>query len=56
MENGLFFHPVMYLFAVLISLILYFVVACMDPGYVKRGDPDVKEVHVNFYNILYYSY
>ena len=44
LANGYYFHPIIYLLAVITSMILYFIVAFMDPGYVKRGDPDVKEV------------
>ena len=44
LETGIYFHPTIYLLAVTSSIILYFVVALMDPGYVSLGDPDIKEV------------
>ena len=43
-ERGFYIHPILYLMAVIVSMILYFIVALMDPGFVKHGDPDVKEV------------
>ncbi|XP_076823697.1 palmitoyltransferase ZDHHC12-B-like [Clavelina lepadiformis] len=39
-----FLQPVLFIVTAVMSLALYFMVSFMDPGYVKRGDPDVKEI------------
>ena len=46
LEEGYYFHPISFLLVVVFSIALYFAVACMDPGYVKQGEPDVKEVRI----------
>jgi len=42
-ENNLL-QPLLYIFSSAISLILYFTVALMDPGFVKKEDIDVEEL------------
>uniref|UniRef100_H2Z7S2 Palmitoyltransferase n=1 Tax=Ciona savignyi TaxID=51511 RepID=H2Z7S2_CIOSA len=44
LSSGYYFAPVLYILASCVSLVLYFVVACMDPGFVKREDSDVEEI------------
>lgn len=43
-----FFLPLIYIALVVVSLVLYFTVSCMDPGFVKEGDPDVEKVSSEF--------
>jgi len=51
-EDGYAALPVLYILATLLSLVLYFFVACMDPGFVKKGDPDVKEVSCCYFTFI----
>ncbi|XP_002132142.3 palmitoyltransferase ZDHHC12-B [Ciona intestinalis] len=44
LDDGHYFVPILYITSACVSLALYFIVACMDPGFVKRGDPDVEEI------------
>uniref|UniRef100_F7BHB8 Palmitoyltransferase n=1 Tax=Ciona intestinalis TaxID=7719 RepID=F7BHB8_CIOIN len=46
LDDGHYFVPILYITSACVSLVLYFIVACMDPGFVKRGDPDVEEKNV----------
>lgn len=48
-DSGQALLPIIYILATTFSIVLYFVVACMDPGFVKKMDDDVKEVWGKFF-------
>ncbi|XP_039269156.2 palmitoyltransferase ZDHHC12-B-like [Styela clava] len=43
-DSGAYSLPIAFGSVTLASLVLYFTVSCMDPGYVKRSDSDVREI------------